>query len=67
LDGASIHPVTTKKQASFLTQVPERKETALGFNHEANGDFKTVKSLMVVIGENRGWDQQHCSYSIILT
>jgi hypothetical protein len=27
-DGVSIHPVSTKKQASFLTQLPERKETA---------------------------------------
>ena len=24
LDGVSIHPVTTKIQASFLTQLPER-------------------------------------------
>ena len=43
LDGVSIHPVTTKIQASFLTQLPERKETAQGFHHEANGDFKTVR------------------------
>jgi hypothetical protein len=50
LDGASIHPVTTKIQASFLTQLPKRKETAQRFHHEANGDFKTV-SLMAVIGE----------------
>jgi hypothetical protein len=28
LDGVSIHPVTTKIQAPFLTQLPERKETA---------------------------------------
>ena len=42
LDGVSIHPVTTKIQTSFLTQLPERKETAHGFHHEANGDFKTV-------------------------
>jgi hypothetical protein len=42
LDGVSIHPVTTKLQASFLTQLLERKET--------HGDFKT--SLMAVIGEN---------------
>ena len=28
LDGVSIHPFTTKIQASFLTQLPERKETA---------------------------------------
>ena len=42
LDGVSIHPVTIKIQASFLTQLPERKETAQGFYHEANGDIKTV-------------------------
>ena len=30
-DGVSIHPVTTKIQESFLTQLPERKETAQGF------------------------------------
>ena len=42
LDGVSIYPVTTKIQASFLTQLPERKETAQGFDHEANVDFKTV-------------------------
>jgi hypothetical protein len=34
--------VTTKIQVSFLTQLPERKETAQEFHHEANGDFKTV-------------------------
>jgi hypothetical protein len=39
-------------QASFLTHLPERKEIAQGFHHEANGDFKTVKSLMAVIGDN---------------
>jgi hypothetical protein len=54
LDGVSIHPVTTKIQASFLTLLPERKETAQGFHHETNGDFKIVKSLMSVIGENCG-------------
>jgi hypothetical protein len=42
LDGVSIHPVTTKLEASFLTQLQERKETTQGFHHEANGDFKTV-------------------------
>ena len=42
LDSVSIHPVTTKIQASFLTQLPERKGTAQGFHHEANDDFKTV-------------------------
>ena len=42
MDGVSIHPVTTKIQVSFLTQLPERKETTHGFHHEANGDFKTA-------------------------
>ena len=50
LGGVSIHPVTTKIQSSFLTQLPVRKETAQGFHHEANGDFKTV--TMAVIGQN---------------
>jgi hypothetical protein len=30
----SIHPVTTKIRAFFLTQLSERKETAQGFHHE---------------------------------
>ena len=42
LDGVSIHPVTTKIQASFLTLLPERKETAQGFHHETNSNYKTV-------------------------
>ena len=42
LVGVSIHPVTTNIQVSFLTQLTERRETAQGFQHEANGDFKTV-------------------------
>ena len=33
----------TKIQASFLTQLPERKETSQGFHHEANGDFKQLE------------------------
>ena len=37
-----VYHYTTKVQASFLTQFPERKETVRGFDHEANGDFKTV-------------------------
>ena len=53
LDGVSIYTVTTKIQASFLTQLPESKETAQGFHHEDNGDVKTVTEFkMVVIGEN---------------
>ena len=34
-DGVSIHPVNSKIQASFLTQLTERKETTRGFYHEA--------------------------------
>ena len=43
LNGVSIHPVTTKIQASFLTQLPERQETAQGIHHEANGGLKKVR------------------------
>ena len=53
LDGISIHPVTSKIQMSFLTQLLEKKEIAQGFYHKANGDFKN--SLMAVIGEKWGW------------
>jgi hypothetical protein len=41
-DGVSIHPVTTMLQASFLTQLPERKEITQEFHHEAKVDFITV-------------------------
>ena len=39
----TLDGVTRKIQASFQTQLPERKETAQGFHREANGDFKTVR------------------------
>ena len=52
LDGVSIHPVSTKIQASFLTQLPLRKETAQGFHHETNGDFKTDTEFMAEIGDH---------------
>jgi hypothetical protein len=53
LNGVSIHPVTTKIQVSFITHLPEKKETAAqGFHHEANGNIKTVIELKAVIGEN---------------
>jgi hypothetical protein len=65
LDGVSIHPVTTKIQASFLTQLPERKETAEGFQHAANVDFKTVTEFNGCDRRKLRMDQ-HCSYSIIL-
>ena len=51
LTGVSIHPVTSKIQVTFLTRLPERKETALGFHHESNGNFKT-EYLMAVMGDN---------------
>jgi hypothetical protein len=36
-------------QASLLIQLPERKETAQGFHHEVNGDFKTVTELKIAL------------------
>ena len=67
LDGVSIHPVTTKIQTSFLTQLLERKETALGFHHEAHGDFKTLMEFNGCDRRKLRMDQQHCSYFTILT
>ena len=67
LDGVSIHPVTTKRQTSYLTQLLERKETAQGFHHEANGDFKTVIEFNGCDRSKLRMNQQHCSYSTILT
>jgi hypothetical protein len=67
LDDASIHPVTTKIQAPFLTQLPERKETAHGLHHEANGDFKTVTEFNGRDKRQFRMDQQHSSYSTIPT
>ena len=67
LDGVSIDRVTTKIQASFLTQLLEWKETAQGFHLEANGDLKTVTELNGCDRIKLRIDQQHCSYSTILT
>ena len=67
LDGVSIHPVITKIQVSFLTQLPERKETAQGFHHEVNGDFTTVTEFNCSVRRELRMDQQYCSYSTILT
>jgi DNA recombination-dependent growth factor C len=64
LDGVSIHPVATN---SLLTQWLERNKTAPGFQHEANGDFKTVTELNGCDRRKLRMDQQHCSYSTILT
>jgi hypothetical protein len=62
-DGVSIHPVTTKIQASFLTQLPKKKEPAQGFHNEANSNFKT--ELNGCDRRKLRMDQQHCSYSTI--
>ena len=67
LGGVSIHPVTTKIQASFLTKLPARKETTLGFQHEANVDFKTVTDFNGCDRRKLRMEQQHCNYSTILT
>ena len=67
LDGVSIHPVNARMQAPFQTQLPARKETAQGFPHEANGDFKTVTEFNSCDMRELRMDQQHCSYSTILT
>jgi hypothetical protein len=67
LDGVSIRPVTTKIKASFITQLPETKETAQGFHHEANGDIKTVIEFNGCDRRKLRMDQQHCTYSTILT
>ena len=57
LDGVSLHSVTTKIQASFLTQLPERKETTQGFHHEVNSDFKTVTEFNGCDRRKRRMDQ----------
>ena len=67
LDGVSIHTVTTKIQASFLTQLPDRKETTHGFHHEASGDIKTVTEFNGCDRRKLRMNQQRCSYSTILT
>ena len=51
--------VTTKIQASFITQWPERKEITQGIHHEANGDFKTVTEFNGCDRRKLRLDQQH--------
>ena len=67
LEGASIDPVTTKIQVSFLTQLTQRNDTAQRFHHDGNGDFKTVTELNGCDRTKLRMDQQHCSYFTILT
>jgi hypothetical protein len=45
----------------------ERKETAQGFHHEANGDFKTVREFNGCDRRKLRMDHQRCSYSTVLT
>ena len=42
-------------------------ETAQGFHHEANGDFKTLTEFNGCDMRKLRRDQQHCSYSTIQT
>ena len=63
LDGVSTQPVTTKIQASFLTQLPERKETVQG----SNCDFKTVTEFTGCDRRKLRMEQPHCSYSTTVT
>ena len=67
LEGVSVHPGKDTVQKSVLTQLPERKETTQGLHHEANGDFKTVAEFHSCGRRKLRMDQQHCSYSTILT
>ena len=63
LDDVSIHPILTKIQSSFLTQLPERKQTIQGFHHEANGDFKTVTEFNGCDRSKQRMDKQHCRHT----
>ena len=61
VDDVLTHPDTSKMQASFWTELQDRKETAQGCHHEAIGHFKTATEFSVSDGRG-GWrmDQQHC-------
>jgi hypothetical protein len=50
-DGVSICPVITMIRASFLTQLPERKETG-DFTMRPMVTLKQIQSIIAVIGEN---------------
>jgi hypothetical protein len=63
LDGVSMHTVTTKIQASFLTQLSEMKETVQRFHPEASCDFETEFGC----DRKLRMDQKHYSYCTILT
>jgi hypothetical protein len=52
LDGVSTHPVTTKIQASFLTQLRRGRKPLRDFTRRPMMTLKQLQSLMAVIGEN---------------
>jgi hypothetical protein len=64
MNGVSLHQ---KGSCVLLTQLPERKETAQGFHHEANGDFITFTEFNGCDRRKLRMDQQHCSYSTKLS
>jgi hypothetical protein len=45
----------------------ERKESAQGFHYGTNGDFKKVIEFNGCDTRTQRMDQQHCSYSTIVT
>jgi hypothetical protein len=60
--GKKITIVTTKIQMSFINSIARK-----GFHHEANGDFEIVTEFNGCDWRKLKMDQQHCSYSTILT
>ena len=65
MNTAAFRDVLLFAKTSFLTQLPERKETAQGYHHEANGDFKIVTELNGCDRRKLRMNQQPCSYSTI--
>jgi hypothetical protein len=61
---STTHP---KIQTSFLTQLPERKETTQGIHHEAESECKTVTEFNGCDRRKLRIDQEHWSYSTIRT
>jgi hypothetical protein len=59
--------INKKIQVSFLSQLPEKEETAQGFHNEAKVDFKTVSEFNGCDKRKLRMDQQHFSYYTILT
>ena len=60
LNGVSIHPVTPTIQASFLTQLPERKGPLRDFTMRPMVTFKTVREFNGCDRGKRRTDQKQC-------